>query len=183
MGCLHPWFLLMLRNTTDLEIYIFHRSLVLLIWSFLALFWLLFSTRKFATCISFYLLIVVWFSRSLNREFFSDTCWTLSMYLEAIAMIPQIYMFQKQAADEGGTVEVSLLIGIIDVESFWLIFAAPNRSHNVRVGILSHLWIGVLVRIVQGTLWSCGKSHTRIYCTFITNWSPHYHGRFFLLLL
>jgi hypothetical protein len=29
------------------------------------------------------------------------------MYLEAVAMVPQIYMFQKQAADEGGTVEVN----------------------------------------------------------------------------
>ncbi len=28
------------------------------------------------------------------------------MYLEAVAMVPQIYMFQKQAADEGGSVEV-----------------------------------------------------------------------------
>jgi hypothetical protein len=44
---------------------------------------------------------------ALNREFFSDTCWTLSMYLEAVAMVPQIYMFQRQASDEGGTVEVS----------------------------------------------------------------------------
>ena len=29
------------------------------------------------------------------------------MYLEAVAMLPQIYMFQRQASDEGGTVEVS----------------------------------------------------------------------------
>lgn len=29
------------------------------------------------------------------------------MYLEAVAMLPQIYMFQRQAADEGGIVEVS----------------------------------------------------------------------------
>lgn len=28
------------------------------------------------------------------------------MYLEAVAMLPQIYMFQRQASDEGGTVEV-----------------------------------------------------------------------------
>jgi hypothetical protein len=48
---------------------------------------------------------------ALNREFFSDTCWTLSMYLEAVAMIPQIYMFQRQASDEGGTVEVSAVDG------------------------------------------------------------------------
>lgn len=44
--------------------------------------------------------------RSLNREWVSDTCWCLSMYLEAVAMIPQIYMFQKQAGDQGGFVEV-----------------------------------------------------------------------------
>ncbi len=28
------------------------------------------------------------------------------MYLEAVAMIPQIYMFQKQAGDQKGAVEV-----------------------------------------------------------------------------
>lgn len=27
------------------------------------------------------------------------------MYLEAVAMLPQLYMFQKQATDEGGTIE------------------------------------------------------------------------------
>lgn len=42
---------------------------------------------------------------NLNKEFLSDTAWTLSMYLEAVSMIPQIYMFQKQAATEGGSVE------------------------------------------------------------------------------
>lgn len=36
------------------------------------------------------------------------------MYLEAFAMLPQIYMFQKQAADEGGTVEVLLYIPYIN---------------------------------------------------------------------
>lgn len=45
--------------------------------------------------------------RTLNREWLSDVCWTLSMYLEAGAMLPQIYMFQKQASNEGGVVEVS----------------------------------------------------------------------------
>lgn len=29
------------------------------------------------------------------------------MYLESVAIMPQIYMFQKQASDEGGTVEVN----------------------------------------------------------------------------
>lgn len=30
------------------------------------------------------------------------------MYLEAVAMLPQIYMFQKQASDQGGIVEVRM---------------------------------------------------------------------------
>lgn len=30
------------------------------------------------------------------------------MYLESVAMLPQVYMFQRQAADEGGTVEALL---------------------------------------------------------------------------
>eukprot|EP01038_Epipyxis_sp_PR26KG_P012497 gene12497-16765_t len=51
------------------------------------------------------IILAVIFHPALNREFFSDVCWTISMYLEACAMVPQIYMFQRQAADEGGTVE------------------------------------------------------------------------------
>lgn len=43
---------------------------------------------------------------SLNHEAFSDICWTISMYLECVAMLPQLYMFQRQASSEGNTVEV-----------------------------------------------------------------------------
>ena len=45
---------------------------------------------------------------NLNREWFSDTCWALSMYLEAVAMIPQIYMFQHQARDLGGVLDAMI---------------------------------------------------------------------------
>jgi ER lumen protein retaining receptor len=48
------------------------------------------------------------FFSDLNREWLADFAWTYSMYLEASAMLPQIYMFQKQAATEGGVVEVSV---------------------------------------------------------------------------
>ncbi len=44
--------------------------------------------------------------RSLNHEAFSDICWTISMYLECVAMLPQLYMFQRQAGTDGNTVEV-----------------------------------------------------------------------------
>jgi len=40
---------------------------------------------------------------NLNSDFFSDVAWTYAMYLESFAMIPQLYMFQKQA---NGVVEL-----------------------------------------------------------------------------
>lgn len=54
------------------------------------------------------LLIACLWHPELNKEFFSDTCWTFSMYLEAVAMLPQLYMFQKQAGEQDGAIEVML---------------------------------------------------------------------------
>ena len=45
--------------------------------------------------------IAVFFHPSLNHEFFSDFVWAASMYVEALAMAPQLYMFQKQAGERG----------------------------------------------------------------------------------
>ena len=47
---------------------------------------------------------------TLNREFVSDSAWAISMYLEATAILPQIYMFQRLAGSEGGVVEVGICI-------------------------------------------------------------------------
>mmetsp|Transcript_13992 Transcript_13992/g.17628 ORF Transcript_13992/g.17628 Transcript_13992/m.17628 type:complete len:378 (-) Transcript_13992:186-1319(-) len=40
---------------------------------------------------------------SLNSDWMSDVAWTYSMYLESVALIPQLFMFQKQ---ESGVVEL-----------------------------------------------------------------------------
>jgi len=40
---------------------------------------------------------------NLNADFMSDMAWTYAMYLESVALIPQLYMFQKQTA---GVVEL-----------------------------------------------------------------------------
>jgi len=40
---------------------------------------------------------------SLNDDFLSDVAWTYAMYLESVALLPQLYMFQKQA---NGVVEL-----------------------------------------------------------------------------
>ena len=72
---------------------------------------------------------------SLNREFFSDVSWTLSMYLEAVAMLPQIYMFQKQASDQGGIVEVSTYY------ASHLYANAIGCSDSVTLNIWCMVWI------------------------------------------
>jgi len=49
------------------------------------------------------LLIAIFIHPSLNADFLSDTAWTYAMYLESTALVPQLYMFQKQAS---GVVEL-----------------------------------------------------------------------------
>jgi len=49
------------------------------------------------------LILAILIHPSLNSDFFSDVAWTYSMYLETVALIPQLYMFQKQAS---GVVEL-----------------------------------------------------------------------------
>lgn len=36
------------------------------------------------------------FHPGLNSHFLADTTWAFSMYLESVAMLPQLVMFQKQ---------------------------------------------------------------------------------------
>jgi len=49
------------------------------------------------------LLLAMIFHPNLNADFLSDTAWTYAMYLESAALVPQLYMFQKQAS---GVVEL-----------------------------------------------------------------------------
>jgi len=43
-------------------------------------------------------LLALVFHPNLNNELFSDVCWTFGMYLETVAIMPQLYMFQKQVS-------------------------------------------------------------------------------------
>ena len=49
------------------------------------------------------LVIAILIHPSLNSDFVSDVAWTYAMYLESMALIPQLYMFQKQTS---GVVEL-----------------------------------------------------------------------------
>ncbi|KAL9178463.1 hypothetical protein ACHAXT_003793 [Thalassiosira profunda] len=49
------------------------------------------------------LIIAVVVHPNLNSDFLSDVSWTYAMYLESVALVPQLFMFQKQAT---GVVEL-----------------------------------------------------------------------------
>lgn len=49
------------------------------------------------------LLLAILVHPNLNADFVSDTAWTYAMYLESAALVPQLFMFQKQAS---GVVEL-----------------------------------------------------------------------------
>eukprot|EP00523_Entomoneis_sp_CCMP467_P005967 CAMPEP_0168733426 /NCGR_PEP_ID=MMETSP0724-20121128/8286_1 /TAXON_ID=265536 /ORGANISM="Amphiprora sp., Strain CCMP467" /LENGTH=374 /DNA_ID=CAMNT_0008780487 /DNA_START=184 /DNA_END=1308 /DNA_ORIENTATION=- len=49
------------------------------------------------------LVVAIFIHPNLNADFLSDVAWTYAMYLESTALIPQLYMFQKQAS---GVVEL-----------------------------------------------------------------------------
>lgn len=49
------------------------------------------------------LFLAMFIHPNLNSDFLSDVAWTYSMYLESVALIPQLFMFQKQ---ESGVVEL-----------------------------------------------------------------------------
>lgn len=87
---------------------------------------------------------------SLNNEWFSDSAWSLSMYLEAVAILPQLYMFQRKAADEGGAVEWLIshfvfALGFARVSEliFWM------SSYKELSSTSSSSYVGVLVVLTQ----------------------------------
>lgn len=70
------------------------------------------------------LLLALLIHPNLNTDFLSDVSWTYSMYLESLALVPQLYMFQKQKT---GVVELltahfvaALGFGRIMEFAFWV---------------------------------------------------------------
>ncbi|CAM9774961.1 unnamed protein product, partial [Sphacelaria rigidula] len=99
------------------------------------------------------LLLAVLVHPSLNRHFLSDTAWTFSMYLESLAIIPQLYMFQKQAR---GIVEVlvthtTFAVGIARVMDmvFWIFsykeLTGHSGSKSVGVFVLLTQFVHVII--------------------------------------
>lgn len=87
------------------------------------------------------------FHPNLNMNWFADVSWAISLYLEAVAILPQLYMFQKRG---GGTVEtcISQFVYALAFGSFlhlWFWLFSYQELGEKEAG--SH--VGYLVIIAQ----------------------------------
>ena len=90
--------------------------------------------------------------RSLNHDFLSDVSWTISMYLESVAMVPQLYMFQKQASEQGGIVEASRIVRTYDVDIAMMCvscISGADQPYGVCAGHLSAVRADLLVNFLH----------------------------------
>uniref|UniRef100_A0A7S2GHT0 ER lumen protein-retaining receptor n=1 Tax=Octactis speculum TaxID=3111310 RepID=A0A7S2GHT0_9STRA len=103
------------------------------------------------------LILAVIFHPNLNKDFISDASWTFSMYLESLAILPQLYMFQKQASGTGsGVIEVLVSHSVFAlgfarvVESaFWM-----SSFHELHSGAGSQFvgWVVLLSQFIHVAL-------------------------------
>lgn len=84
---------------------------------------------------------------NLNKDFISDMSWTFSMYTESLAIVPQLYMFQKQSSN---TVEplishfvFTLGFARLVEMAFWLSSFHELASEN------GTKLVGIIVLVVQ----------------------------------
>lgn len=87
---------------------------------------------------------------NLNSDWFSDVAWTYSMYLESAALIPQLYMFQKQ---KNGVVDLltahfvaALGFGRVMEFSFWIYSYKELSSSNSSI---LPGYIAILAQFIQ----------------------------------
>jgi|Transcript_29073 hypothetical protein len=90
------------------------------------------------------LLFAACFHPGLNKDFISDTSWTYAMYLESFAILPQLFLFQKQSK---ANATVDYLIGhfvaalgfsrLVEM-GFWMnsFHELADRNGNRYVGVL-----------------------------------------------
>jgi len=92
---------------------------------------------------------------SLNNSFFSDSAWTFALYLESVAMFPQLYLFSKK----GGEIETftshfvaSQAFSRFFALIFWLFsYHELNEAHSKSWSLVPSLcgYIVLLFQLIQ----------------------------------
>lgn len=81
------------------------------------------------------LLLAVIFHPSLNSNWFADTAWSAAMSIEMVAILPQLYMFQKKGGEvESFTSNFVAALGISRALQFifWISSFHELNDHQVR---------------------------------------------------
>eukprot|EP00357_Protocruzia_adherens_P004066 CAMPEP_0115004032 /NCGR_PEP_ID=MMETSP0216-20121206/18967_1 /TAXON_ID=223996 /ORGANISM="Protocruzia adherens, Strain Boccale" /LENGTH=298 /DNA_ID=CAMNT_0002369955 /DNA_START=66 /DNA_END=962 /DNA_ORIENTATION=+ len=96
--------------------------------------------------------LAVFLHPSLNRNFATDVAWTFALYLEAVALLPQLVMFQKK----GGYIEefTSHFVATQGIAKFfafifWFSCYQELNEENAKSASLTTSYIGHVVVLFQ----------------------------------
>jgi len=106
-------------------------------------------------CVIPCLALAVLFHPTLNKDVFSDVSWATSMYFEAVAMVPQIFLFHRQigAAGAAGTTVQPLIAHTVFAVAFSRVFelAFWSGSYHELTDAAGSGWPGVMLLAAQVT--------------------------------
>lgn len=93
------------------------------------------------------LLIALIFHPNLNNNFFTDSAWAFALYLEAVAILPQVAMFQRSQDREVEIFTANFVFGVAVARilsfSFWL--SSYHELNNKYADAFHQRYPGVLV--------------------------------------
>lgn len=87
---------------------------------------------------------------TLNQNFFTDTAWTFALYLETVAVIPQLYMFQKSNKEvEEWTAHFVFTLGLSRVMLFTFWLSSYHELSDAGGKSITGGWVGMFVLLNQ----------------------------------
>lgn len=86
---------------------------------------------------------------TLNQNFITDVSWTMALYLETVAVIPQLYMFQKSGSVEPWTSHFVFTQGLsrVFLFAFWL--SSYHELNDKGGKSVTGGWVGAFVLLNQ----------------------------------
>mmetsp|Transcript_28163 Transcript_28163/g.64430 ORF Transcript_28163/g.64430 Transcript_28163/m.64430 type:complete len:348 (-) Transcript_28163:400-1443(-) len=98
------------------------------------------------------LLLAMFIHPALNKDWLSDVAWTYAMYLESVALVPQLFMFQKAV---GGIVEMLTAHFVFALgfgRALEFLFWFHSYQELVNNGSSSPGYVALLSQLVQALL-------------------------------
>jgi len=104
------------------------------------------------------MLLAVLVHPNLNAVWWSDVSWTFALYLESVAVLPQLYMFQKGDGSAGGAKRVESFVshyvfslGFSRLLNLWFWISSYHELGDKQTGAVVG-WMVVLAQVMQMVL-------------------------------